>query len=85
MLTPFALEFWIVTGVALFCGAKDWRDDHPTQWITINSPAGSFGRLSSALTEPNQWYLEEAKDADVAVHGTFPTAEAWAKISGQSE
>ncbi len=34
VLTPFALEFWIDTGVALFCGAKDWREDHPTQWIT---------------------------------------------------
>ncbi len=39
----------------------------------------------SSDTEPNQWYLEEAKDADVAVHGTWPTAKAWAKITGQSE
>ncbi len=37
VLTPFALEFWIDTGVALFCGAKDWREDHPTQWITIKT------------------------------------------------
>jgi len=39
----------------------------------------------SSDTEPNQWYLKEAKNADVAVHGTWPTAKAWAKISGQSE
>ncbi len=42
VLTPFALEFWIDTGVALFCGAKDWREDHPTQWITILG--GVFGQ-----------------------------------------
>jgi len=39
----------------------------------------------SSDTEPNKWYLEEAKDADVAVHGTWPTGETWAKITGQSE
>jgi len=39
----------------------------------------------SSDTEPNKWYLKEAKNADVAVHGTWPTAKAWAKISGQSE
>jgi len=39
----------------------------------------------SSDTEPNQWYLKEAKNADVAVHGTWPAAKAWAKISGQSE
>ena len=39
----------------------------------------------SSDTEPNKWYLEQAKNADVAVHGTWPAAKAWAKISGQSE
>jgi len=39
----------------------------------------------SSDTVPNKWYLKEAKNADVAVHGTWPTAKAWAKISGQSE
>ena len=53
VLTPFALEFWIDTGVALFCGAKDWREDHPTQWITIDTIScaccyGLFGLMPSA-------------------------------------
>jgi len=39
----------------------------------------------SSDTEPNKWYLKEAKNADVAVHGTWPTAKAWAKISGLNE
>ena len=36
----------------------------------------------SSDTEPNKWFLKEAKKADVAVHGTWPTGNAWAKISG---
>jgi len=39
----------------------------------------------SSDTVPNKWYLKEAKNADVAVHGTWPTAKAWAKISGLNE
>jgi len=39
----------------------------------------------SSDTEPNKWYLKEAKNADVAVHGTWPTAEGWANITGMAE
>ncbi len=54
------------------------RDGSVSYRLDWNGLSFVFGGDSA----PNQWFLEEAKGADVVVHECFFTPEQWMKISG---